>query len=106
VVIYLVYRNAKKMQQAIDNANKPIVSYAGYLNKLCLMTNKSTYDIFYIAAEPHKIPKWMVEKDFSNWIKKFGADDKMPNYVKEFLDEGKEIIEEAYVNPFTWTSKI
>ena len=60
-----------------------------YLWKLKCITGKSEYEIFNIAAEEKGWPNYQVEKHFKRYL----ADQTLPVYVKEFLDDGKEHID-------------
>ena len=59
-----------------------------YLWKLKRITGKSEYEIFHIAAEEKQWPDYQVEKHFKRYL----ADQTLPVYVKQFLEEGKEYI--------------
>jgi hypothetical protein len=60
-----------------------------YLWKLKCITGKSEYDIFHIAAEEKGWPGYQVERHFKRYL----ADQSLPVYVKEFLEDGKEHID-------------
>lgn len=95
LICILVWRNALKMQNAHIQINNPI-DYDQYLYKLTLITEKSTREIFYIAGEG--IPRYMIERDFKDYLMK----QSIPSYVTEFIDDGKEVIEDTIVSPFTY----
>ena len=59
-----------------------------YLWKLKQITGKSEYEIFMIAAAEKGWPEYQVEKHFKRYL----ADQTLPVYVKEFLEDGKEYI--------------
>lgn len=59
-----------------------------YLWKLKQITDKSEYEIFIIAAEEKGWPEYQVERHFKRYL----ADQTLPVYVKEFLEDGKEYI--------------
>ena len=59
-----------------------------YLWKLKQITGKSEYEIFHIAAEEKSWPMYQVERHFKRYL----ADQTLPVYVKEFLEDGKEHI--------------
>lgn len=72
-------------------------SYSDYLAKLSYMTRKSIHSLFVTAGEESKIPSYMIVSDLNKYLNNLGNDDFLPSYVKEFLDEGKDIIKEAKV---------
>ncbi len=78
-------------------------SYADYLAKLSYITRKPVHILFVIAGEESKIPKYMIRSDLDKYLDNLGDDDYLPSYVKEFLDEGKEIIKETKVSIFNLT---
>ena len=59
-----------------------------YLWRLKSITGKSEYDIFQIAAKEKGWSKDYVEKHFRRYL----ADQTLPVYVKQFLEDGKEHI--------------
>ena len=59
-----------------------------YLWKLKCITGKSEYEIFHIAAEEKGWPRYQVERHFKRYLE----DQTLPDYVKEFLEDGKEHI--------------
>ncbi|MGD8491984.1 MAG: hypothetical protein PVI38_04035 [Desulfobacterales bacterium] len=59
-----------------------------YLWKLKCITGKSEYEIFHIAAEEKGRPRYQVERHFKRYLE----DQTLPDYVKEFLEDGKEHI--------------
>jgi len=75
--------------------NKP-KTYDDYIHKLCYITEKNVFDIFKIAMEEHS--PWQfsddrIKQDINNYIKTKNP----PSYVKNFIDEGKKVIEEIEI---------
>ena len=52
------------------------------------ITDKSEYDIFVIAGQEKGWPEYQVEKHFKRYL----ADQTLPIYVKQFLEEGQDHI--------------
>jgi len=96
-IAFLVYRNAERLRRIQEKLNTPI-TYDDYLRKLCYIAEKSHSEIFKEAADRHNLPRYMVDRDFKRYLR----DQTIPNYVEEFIDEGKEIIKNAEVNPFVF----
>jgi hypothetical protein len=59
-----------------------------YLWKLKQISDKSEYELFHIAAEEKGWPEYHVERHFRRYLE----DQTLPEYVKEFLEDGKEYI--------------
>jgi hypothetical protein len=59
-----------------------------YLWKLKQISDKSEYEIFHIAAEDKGWPEYQVERHFKRYLE----NQTLPNYVKEFLEDGKDYI--------------
>ena len=59
-----------------------------YLWKLKQISNKSEYELFHIAAEEKGWPAYQVERHFKRYLE----NQTLPNYVKEFLEDGKDYI--------------
>ena len=59
-----------------------------YLWRLKQITDKSEYEIFHIAAEEKGWPDYQVERHFKRYLE----NQTLPDYVKEFLEDGKEYI--------------
>ncbi|MGD9300077.1 MAG: hypothetical protein PVI13_00785 [Desulfobacterales bacterium] len=57
-----------------------------YLWKLKCITDKSEYEIFHIAAEEKGWPKYQAERHFQKYLE----DQTLPDYLKEFLEDGRE----------------
>lgn len=74
----------------LNAANKP-QTWPEYLLKLSRMTNKGQYEFFEIAADG--LPKQYIENDWRTYVKT----GKLPKYVIEFLEEGKEVIDSAQI---------
>jgi hypothetical protein len=77
----------RKLKKEIEK-EKP--TYEHYLYKLHLILDVSEYEIFKIAAKEKGIPEYMTEDSFRKYIK---MNHELPLFLKEFLDEGKEYIE-------------
>ncbi len=60
-----------------------------YLWRLKQITGKSEYEIFHIAAEEKGWPEYQVERHFKRYLE----NQTLPNYVKDFLEDGKEYID-------------
>lgn len=56
--------------------------------KLKLITGKSEYEIFHIAAAEKGWPAYQVERHFKRYL----SDQTLPIYVKDFLNDGREYI--------------
>lgn len=74
--------------KCLKAANEP-KTYPEYLLKLCRIKNKNQYDFFVIAAEKHKLSVYIIKNDWRTYIKT----GELPDYMIEFLDEGKEYID-------------
>ena len=61
-----------------------------YLWKLKQISDKSEYELFHIAAEEKGWPEYQVERHFKRYLE----NQTIPNYVKEFLEDGKDYIDE------------
>ncbi len=59
-----------------------------YLWKLKQITGKSEYELFHIAAEEKGWPDYQVERHFKRYVE----NQTIPDYVKEFLEDGREYI--------------
>ena len=59
-----------------------------YLWRLKQITDKSEYEIFHIAAEEKGWPDYQVERQFKRYLE----NQTLPDYVKEFLEDGREYI--------------
>ena len=60
-----------------------------YLWRLKEISGKSEYELFEIAAKEKGWPAYHVEGHFNQYLK----DQTLPEYVKEFLEDGKEHIQ-------------
>ncbi len=83
-VILVIYLWASRRALLKNTALTP----TEYLWKLKCITGKSEYEIFHIAAEEKGWPRYHVEKHFNRYL----ADQTLPEYVKAFLEDGKEHI--------------
>ena len=97
IIAFLVYRNSEGLRRIQKRLNEPR-SYDDYLRKLCYLSKKSSYNIFHEASKKYNLPKYLVDRDFDKYL----IDESIPDYVKEFIDEGKEIIKNAVVSPFVF----
>ena len=59
-----------------------------YLWKLKQITGKSEYELFHIAAEEKGWPEYQVERHFKRYLE----NQTLPDYVKEFLEDGRDYI--------------
>ncbi len=59
-----------------------------YLWRLKQITGKSEYELFHIAAEKKGWPEYQVERHFKRYLE----NQTLPDYVKEFLEDGREYI--------------
>ena len=59
-----------------------------YLWKLKQISDKSEHELFHIAAEEKGWPEYQVERHFRRYLE----DQTLPEYVKEFLEDGKQYI--------------
>jgi len=84
LVMLMVYLWASKDNLIKNKTLTPLE----YLWKFKCITGKSEYEIFHIAAEDKGWPKYQVERHFKRYLE----DQTLPDYVKEFLEDGKEHI--------------
>jgi hypothetical protein len=84
LVILMVYLWASRSNMI---KNRPLTPQE-YFWKLKQIIGKSEYEIFIIAAEEKGWPEYQVERHFKRYL----ADQTLPVYVREFLDDGKEYI--------------
>ena len=84
LVMLIVYLWTSKRNLIKNRALTP----KEYLWKLKCITGKSEYEIFHIAAEEKGWPEYQVERHFKRYLE----DQTLPDYVKEFLEDGKEHI--------------
>ena len=85
LVMLLVYVWASQRNLIKNRALTP----REYLWKLKQISDKSEYELFHIAAEEKGWPKYQVEMHFKRYLE----NQTLPNYVKEFLEDGKEYID-------------
>ena len=100
IFIWAIRRSSMRLEENRRQLNNP-QKYSEYLTKLAHITETSEFDVFVKAGKEHKIPMYMIKSDFSKYLKTGCPEDKIPSYVKELIDEGKEIIRDAEVSPFT-----
>jgi len=84
LLILVVYFLASKR----NLAKKRISSPQEYLWKLKQITGKSEYELFLIAAHEKKWPDYYVKRHFRRYLQ----DQTLPDYVKEFLEDGRDFI--------------
>ena len=68
---------------------KGALTFNEYLWKLKQISGKSEYELFRIAAEEKGWPEYQVERHFKRYLE----NQTIPNYVQEFLEDGKEYID-------------
>ena len=85
LVMIVVYLWASKRNLAKNRALTP----NEYLWKLKQISDKSEYELFHIAAEEKGWPEYQVERHFRRYLE----NQTLPNYVKEFIEDGKEFID-------------
>ena len=83
VVIAIAYELNRRRMQAPRK-----MTLQHYLWRLVEITGKSEYDIFVIAGQEKGWPEYQVEKHFKRYL----ADQTLPIYVKQFLEEGQDHI--------------
>lgn len=79
-------------QYLLKVVNEP-EGYPEYLIKLSAITGKNQYDFFVIAGEECNIPTYLIERDWKTYI----TTRVMPTYMIDFLDEGKEYIDDIQI---------
>ena len=84
LVMIVVYLWASKRNLAKNRALTP----KEYLWKLKQISDKSEHELFHIAAEEKGWPEYQVERHFRRYLE----DQTLPEYVKEFLEDGKQYI--------------
>ena len=84
IVMLIVYLRASQRNLV---KNKPL-TLNEYLWKLKQITGKSEYELFHIAAEEKGWPDYQAERHFKRYLE----NQTLPDYVKEFLEDGKEYI--------------
>jgi len=75
-----------------------IPTYSDYLYRLHLITGKSEYDLFKVAAVEGGVAEYMVDDQFKLYVK----DGTLPAYMTKFLDQGKEHIIKCKVKTWIW----
>ena len=84
LVMLMVYLWASRRNLIKNRALTPLE----YLWKLKCITGRSEYEIFHIAAEEKGWPKYQVERHFKRYLE----DQTLPDYVKQFLEDGRDHI--------------
>ncbi len=84
LLILMVYLWASQRNLAKNRVSSP----QEYLWKLKQITGKSEYELFHIAAREKGWPDYHVERHFKRYLE----DQTLPEYVKEFLADGQEFI--------------
>ncbi len=84
ILMLIVYLRASQRNLA---KIKPL-TLNEYLWKLKQITGKSEYELFHIAAEEKGWPDYQVERHFKRYLE----NQTLPDYVKEFLEDGREYI--------------
>ncbi len=84
ILMLIVYLRASQRNLV---KNKPL-TLNEYLWKLKQITGKSEYEIFHIAAEEKGWPDYQVERHFKRYLE----NQTLPDYVKKFLEDGREYI--------------
>ena len=80
--------------------NKPL-TLNEYLWKLKQITGKSEYELFHIAAKEKGWPEYQVERHFKRYLE----NQTLPDFVKEFLEDGKEYIDAYRPEPGEFLNK-
>jgi len=83
VVIAIVYELNRLRQR-----RPKVMTPQDYMWRLIEITGKSEYDIFVIAGKEKGWPEYQIEKHFKQYL----ADQTLPIYVKQFLEEGQDHI--------------
>lgn len=83
----------RKIERHIRNQEP---TYSDYLYRLHLITGKSEYELFRIAAE--ESGNFSFDEHFSAYVET-GC---FPEYMTKWLDEGKPYIKEARVKTWVW----
>ena len=92
IYLYLSKRNLVKSKK---------LTRLEYLWKLKQITGKSEYEIFQLAAEEKGWPMYQVERHFKRYVE----DQTLPDYVKAFLEDGKEHIDAYRCMPGDYLNK-
>ncbi len=80
VIIAMVYEINRRRKQP-----PKVLTPQDYIWRLMEITGKSEYDIFVIAGEEKGWPEYQVKKHFKRYL----ADQTLPIYVQQFLEEGQ-----------------
>ena len=89
----MIWKGNREIERKIKN-EKP--TYSDYVHKLHLILGVSEYDVFKIAARENGWSEYLVDEHFAQYLR----DGVIPKYVKDFIDEGRQYIDEAKVK--TW----
>jgi len=98
IIIFIVYIFVLRIYLRW-RANSPS-SYVDYLRKLCIITKKHEYDFFVLAGEDFNIRGNRVLHDYNKFLMGFGKDKFVPQYVKIFIDSGRERMDKIKVPIF------
>lgn len=93
VGIYLMLGNRKLKKKIEDDTPW---DYLELLVKLKHILETSELEIFKIAAKEKGFPEYRAEEDFSMYLKRNAGF--LPQYLKNFLDDGRETIMSVKVN--------
>ena len=85
ITVVIIYLRNSIRNLAKSKSQTP----AQYLWKLKQITGKSEYELFLIAAEEKGWPEYHVERHFRRYLE----DEVLPEYVKDFLEDGQEYID-------------
>ena len=89
VIIFLLFIVAIVYEFNQRKKHPPkITTHLDYLWRLKEITDKSEYEIFVIAGKEKGWPEYQVKKHFKRYL----ADQTLPVYVKQFLEEGQDHI--------------
>jgi hypothetical protein len=97
LVMLVVYLWASQRNLIKNRALKP----KEYLWKLKQISDKSEYELFHIAAKEKGWPEYLVERHFKRYLE----DQTLPDYVKEFLEDGKNTLTHIDLNAKNFSIK-
>ena len=67
------------------------MDHSYYIQRFIFLTGKNALDLFVIAAEANELSKEYAQMHFKTYMKTCGEE--IPWYVKKFLEEGKETMD-------------